>query len=414
MLRILATNASWSLLNHLLSRGSFMVAAVILARALEPGEFALYSYFQLTVSMLAAYAAMGLGVTASRFFAELGHQGPKQDEAPIGTLWFLSLIAALMAAFVMLVLPDHVVKAGLDIPRSFMVIGVLLLVLNVVPGGAILGLERYRIATLISALSGMTAILGAYVAASKGEPSLAILGMIGAFLVQALGHTAIVIWLIGSGHLISTLRLDRRNITRVFSMAAPMLMVTLMAASGTWILGRIILAQPDGEHAFAYYSIGLQWFALALLLPGMLARVALPILVRSAATMEHQKALLVARQTALLAMATGISMAIFATLFGPWLISIYGENYSAGRWFISAFMLAGVILAPVNVMGNAIIAYDGQWQWLIVTVVWFVSLGAIGIFTNGLGYWTGAISLTGAALVMALSAGLFAKSRRLI
>jgi hypothetical protein len=79
---ILATNAVWSLLSHLLSRGSLMVAAIILARALPTPAFAAYSYFQMTVSMLAAYAALGLGVTASRYFAEVGHEQPDAPPAP--------------------------------------------------------------------------------------------------------------------------------------------------------------------------------------------------------------------------------------------------------------------------------------------------------------------------------------------
>ena len=72
--RVLAKNAFWALLCHVLSRGSLMLAAILLAREFETSSFAAYSYFQLTISMLATYAAMGLGVAASRFFAEAGYR----------------------------------------------------------------------------------------------------------------------------------------------------------------------------------------------------------------------------------------------------------------------------------------------------------------------------------------------------
>ena len=91
--RLLATNAVWSLVGHILHRGSLMLGAILLARSLATDSFAAYSYFQMTVSMLSTYAALGLGVTASLHFAELGHEngGPP---APIGTLLAISLVLA--------------------------------------------------------------------------------------------------------------------------------------------------------------------------------------------------------------------------------------------------------------------------------------------------------------------------------
>src|SRR5690606_31752242 len=59
----------------------------------------------------------------------------------------------------------------------------------------------------------------------------------------------------------------------------PLVFITILAASSSWILGRLIL-KDYGEHTFAAYSIGLQWFALALFIPGMISRVVLPRLIR--------------------------------------------------------------------------------------------------------------------------------------
>jgi len=102
--RALATNAVWALASHVLHRGSLMLGAILLARSLPTGDFAAYSYFQMTVAMLTTYAAMGLGVTASRFFAEYGHQRDGAA-APLGTLLALSFGLAAVAFLVILLLP---------------------------------------------------------------------------------------------------------------------------------------------------------------------------------------------------------------------------------------------------------------------------------------------------------------------
>lgn len=416
MFRLLVTNSFWSLLSHLLSRGSLVIASMVLARSLNATQFATYSYFQLTVSMIGAYAAMGMGMTASRFFAEIGSDQQDRDQVPIGTLWILSLMFAILAFLMMFVLPRSLFDAGLGVPRWLMAVGVLALVLNVVPGGAILGLEQYRKATVISALSGIVLLAGAYWAISKGSTTLAMLALIGSFFVQCIGQTVIVVRHVGLDRLIGTVHLNISEINKVFHVALPMLIVTLMSASGTWILGRIILASTGGAQAFVYYTIGLQWFALALLVPGMLSRVALPMMVRvrGATALDRSQMQRVTRITALLAVVSGAVMAVSAAALGPWIMSLYGGNYPASRWFIAAFMLAGVVLAPVNTIGNAIIAHNWQWQWLYITVLWFVALWTFGLIFQGYGQWVGPITLTGAALVMAFASTCVAKSRSLI
>ena len=50
--RLLATNAAWALVSHVLHRGSFMLGAILLARSLPSGDFAACSYLQMTVFML--------------------------------------------------------------------------------------------------------------------------------------------------------------------------------------------------------------------------------------------------------------------------------------------------------------------------------------------------------------------------
>jgi len=58
----------WVTVGRVFSRGSILITSILLARALSVKDFAAFSYFLLTVNMLAAYASMGLGVTVNRYF----------------------------------------------------------------------------------------------------------------------------------------------------------------------------------------------------------------------------------------------------------------------------------------------------------------------------------------------------------
>lgn len=409
----LVEKAFWSLLSQISSRGSLMLCAVILTRSLDTHAFAAYSYFQLTVSMLAAYAAMGLGVTSSRYFSEVGHEQKGQEPFPLGVLWGLSILFSFVAFFLLILIPQDWLSAGLLVPKWMLATGVLVLTLEIVPGGAILGLEKYKQASLISVISGGLMIGGACLASWKGAPNFAMGAIVIASLVQGLGESIIVVRAIGWTRLTMRMRGVGDGFKRVIKFAGPMLFVSLMAASGSWILGRLILLTSGGAHAFAMYTIGLQWFAFVLVIPAMVSRVLLPRIVRSAALGADGRRMLI-WQGIRLAGITAIVAASIGILLSPEIIKMYGAQYSEQRWFLRGYMIAAVFSAPANTIGNAIVASDGQKQWLGLTAAWLAILVLIGGAMVLFDVFFGAFALAIAAVAHTAMAFFVARSRKII
>lgn len=412
-LRALAGNAAWSTLSHLLGRGSLVVAAILLARQLDTKSFAAYSYFQLTVSMLAAYAAMGLGVTASRFFAESGHVDDAQLP-PIGTLWILSILAGLLAAVVVVLLPADWLTGGLGVPRWMLALGLFSMVLGVVPGGGILGLERYAEATLAAAASAVVLVFGAVVAGSNGSPIAAMAVLVAATLIQSLGNAFIVVRQTGCATLARHSRMGWKELKRVTGFAGPMLGVSLLSASGAWIVGRMILEETEGEREFSLYAIGLQWYALALFIPGMVSRVVLPRLVRSRAGKVDSDSGLLVHRASLASLVAASSVSLLGLIASPWILKLYGAEYSVDTWLLGAFLLAAIPSAPVNVVGNAIVAADGQRAWLLLTMVWFAVLMLSSSMLANRGAFGGAAALFISSLILGVLAVSLARARRVV
>jgi O-antigen/teichoic acid export membrane protein len=383
-----------------MTRGSLMLVAIVLARYAATASFAAYSYFQLTVSMLAAYAAMGLGAAASRIFANAEDETDELKESLLGTLWILSMGLAAAWFIVVFAIPEAWLSAGLGVPRWMLALGVLVLAVEVVPGGAILGLERYRHAAVIAALTGGTIVASASVAIHYGRIEIAMLGVVASSLVQAVGETIVVIRAVGWARVARGIPLRRANVVRVLRISGPMFLVSLLSASGGWVVGRAILAGPGGSREFALFTIGLQWFALALVVPGTLSRVLLPRLVRSAGGARGAVASRpLVRTAVLLTTSAAATMATAGVLGGSWILRLYGNQYQEGRWFIAAFLLAAVFSAPANSWGTAILAHDGQWKWLALTGVWWVILVGFAFALRSRGAWAG-----GATFVIAYGA----------
>lgn len=411
----LANNAFWSLISHLLSRGTLMLVAIILARALPTTDFAAYSYFQLTVAMIGAYAALGLGTTASRYFAEVGYETNDQPSKPLGALCSISIIISIAAGLMVLTIPESWISADLAMPPWLLAAGVVATALGVVPGGAILGLEQYRAAAVISFLYGALLIVAAFMAARYQAPTFAMGSLVlGAFL-QAAGQFGVVIRTIGWRRVMERFIFDRNDAQKILLMAGPLFLITLMSASGSWLVGRIILHGADGSYSFALYSIGLQWYSLALLLPGMVSRVVLPRLVRASGN-TIGKSVAIVRSGILLASTTGIFVSFIAIAFGPFFGTMYGKNYNLDRFFIAAYMAAALLSAPTNTLGNAILARDGQLTWLKNTIVWFAAILGSALFaeSNGMGLWTGSFAHAAAGGTLLVLAYTSCRRRRLI
>lgn len=400
--RLLATNAFWSLVSHVLHRGSFMLAAIFLARSLDPEGFAAYSYFQMTVAMLSTYAAMGLGVTASRYFADF-ECADNKNSAPIGTLLVLSSAMAVAAFMLVLLLPQAWMQAGLPVPTWLIALGVSVTVAGVVPGGGILGLEKYREACVVSLLSGSIMLGMAWLAAMQHSPTLGMWGIVAGMGSQVAGQSLLILRTTGWEAIAGSCRWTLSELRELAGFAGPMSLVSILAGSGTWIVGRLILAD-GGEREFAAYSIGLQWFALGVLLPGMVSRVILPRLVRT----SDASAKRLVRTGVAMALLPALVMAAGGLLLAPWLIRLYGGAYVYFTYVIPAFLGVAVLSAPINTLGNAILARNGQVAWLCLSVLSFaVLLLALMIAPNSTAIWACYAHLlsTGSMLVVAVSHG---------
>ncbi|WP_323030459.1 oligosaccharide flippase family protein [Brachymonas denitrificans] len=412
-IRTLVGAAIWSTAAHLLGRGSLVIGAILLARNLDTGAFAAYSYFQLTVSMLATYAAMGLGMTASRFFAECNHVDDS-EMPPIGGLWILSIFIGLTFALAILLIPAHLMNGGLGVPRWMLALGVFVVALDVVPGGGILGLERYPEAAVTAGAYGIVLILGTIMASKSGSGVAAMMAFVFASLIQSIGNAIVVVREVGLRKLARNVNMNTLFFRRIFGFAGPMFGVTLLAASGSWVVGRMILAGSTNEHGFALYTIGLQWYALALFVPGMVSRILFPRLVRAHLQEGEDNSRILVRKGSIAALLAVTIISILGFLLSPWLLSLYGGNYGVDKWLLGAFLLAAIPHAPVNTIGNAILATHGQKTWFLATAFWFILIVAAAANIYDHGAWGGAASLGLSSLGLATLAFSIAKKRKLI
>ncbi|WP_417539794.1 oligosaccharide flippase family protein [Marinobacter sp.] len=413
--KILIKNAAWSAANHLLTRGGLVVVSIVLARNLDSSGFAAYSLFQLTITMIATYAALGFGVTASRFFAEF-QVGEDVTSNPVGALWLLSLLGGMAAALITVALPNGLIEGDLNIPRWLLAFGIFSVSFGVVPAGAILGLEQYKRAFSVACFTTIFLLYGTYMAVKAQSPVSAMWVLVISNIINAAGNFLVTIHVVGLDSMLNTARISKGSVRSIYSFAGPMVGVSLLSASGSWLVGRIILSGPSGTENFALYAIGVQWMALALFLPGMVSRVLLPRLVR--VQFERQEDGSESRKlvtsSVILVLALASLIAVMGSALSPWLTGLYGASISITPWMFAGFLVAAIPSAPANTVGNAIVARNGQLTWLVVTCLWFFFLVTLTLLFSDLGVWAGALSHGGASLVLTVVSIYLARRRGLL
>jgi O-antigen/teichoic acid export membrane protein len=405
---------AWVTISRILSRGSLLLASIIMAKALDVQGFASFSYFVLTVNMLATYASMGLGVTANRYFVDADKPDAEQSRT-IAAMVSMSVLFSVILAFAVFLVPKTVLVGDLPVPRWAMVFGVFAFSLETIPQNALNGLEKYRFDAILSVFSGGAVVGMAVYAAAIQSLELAMIGLIGGSLVRVFGGAAIVMHTVGWRKFAVGFPFSINDAIRVFSFSLPMFLGALLVSTGPWAVGRIILSGNGGSYALALFAIGLQWFSLGMFLPASISRITVPRLVRSInapTTSDPVKKHVMLGMS--LSLASSGAVALSGLLFSPQIMALYGSNYSADVWFLGAFLLVAILAAAGQMMGILIVMSNRQWAWLRINMGFLATLVLSALLFAEQGAWAGPISyLIAYSMVLGLAI-LFVRSKGLM
>lgn len=412
-LKAVVRNTAFNAAAAMLDRGSMVALTALLSSALPAPAFREFGQFQLTLTMLAAFSGIGISISAARIFAEHA-AGRPANMTLVGAMWILSLLAALVlggSAMLIGVATGPGVASAHAIPDSLLLLGVIILAGGIVANGGVLGLSLFRQSVGIAAIAAAMVIGGGWLAARQGSAVIAAWALVLAYALTTLLSSALVLrnvrWQEVFTHpLLSTVRLKG-----VVELVGPLAGVTLLAASGNWILGQILLWRSPSPFAFSGYIIGLQWYALVQFLPSMLTRAVFPVLVGRKGAAGTGNVLFVSAAAAVgIALSTGIAIAAAS----PLVATLYDGKAVSGGGVLVAFAFAAIPQSAANLLGNAIIVHGRQRAWLILTVLWFASLNGCALFFAEWNAMGAAASLFFSGLLLTLASVGYARRHHIL
>ena len=322
--------------------------------------------------MFGVFAGFGMGLAATKYVAEYRSEDPQRAGRIIAFMEIVTLGASLLVLVILAFSARFLAQHTLAAPQlaPLLLLGSLLLpfsALNGVQTGSLSGLEAFRTIARVNLFSGLLSfpfiVCGAYAGGITG----AVIGLVASQVANCvLSHLA--------------LRSEGRRFGIGFPLAGcardwkvlwdfnlPTVFCAAVAGCSNWGCSAMLVNQSSGYAQMGLVSVGNQWRAALMLLPGLLLNAMLPMLAienkNQSANFGH--ALGLAHKIIVLLV---VPVALLLMIAAGQILNLYGRGFLDGRAAL-VYMLAGATIAAVSSpAASAIIARGKMWFLLILNL----------------------------------------------
>ena len=391
----LARGVWWSLLGAIGSRGLTLLSYIVVARLLGTLAFGEFSTVQSTVGTILVFAGLGLGMTATKYVAELRHTDPTRVARMIAlceTAGFFAsgLIALALVLFAPPLAHSVLSDQHLIVPLKISALIVIFSTLASISSQALAGFQAFdtiaRISIAVSPIGLVATALGAYIAGVSGA-------------VFGLACLQIATWFVNRRALVKRAILLRSTYfvwpSRVewealYQYSAPVLLVSVMIAVANWVCVAALVNQPAGYHAMGIFGAANQWLVALMVLPTIIGQVVFPhatVIVKQGYSASSR---LMRHATFVTAMFS-LPIVIVGCFLSPVIMKSYGRDFGDSASTLVVVLLTAGLLAIETPAVQVIAAAGRVWALFATYVVWaalFIGLtvyavrwGAIGLAT---------------------------------
>ncbi len=380
--------AVWSLIGGIIAQSLGLASAVLTARLLGKEGFGQLGMIQSTVGMFGVMAGFGLGLTATKYVAELRVVDPDRAGRIIGlSSAFAATSGALVAGALSLFAP-LLASRTMNAPAlaGELRLGALLLALNAISGaqvGALSGFEAFKTIAKANLARGLLSFPLAVAGVMLWHLPGAVIGMV---LTSAIGCLINHFALRGQCRDAGVRIRYGGNMAEwrvLWQFSFPALLTSAVGVAGTWVAGALLVNQPQGYAEMGVFNAANHWRALLTFLPTTNAAAALPILASvltgDKSTTDHPS--VEAYHLLNAALIWGVAVPIM--LLAPWIMSLYGPGFE-DRSLVMIMLVGGVAIGMLgNPMGTIIQARGLMWIGLGCNSTWSVLLCVVSLFTVG-------------------------------
>jgi O-antigen/teichoic acid export membrane protein len=371
----LARAAAWSLIGAVSSRILTLATSVVVVRLLGKVTVGEFGMVQSTLAMLGTFAGLGLGLTATKYTAELRSRDPDKAGRILAVIIFIAILSGLSMTVAGWAgsdwLADRVLERQSLVP--YLRLSSILVLIGVVDGVLGSGLAGFEAFGRIARINIYVAVLNLLITI----PLVYWFGLFGAVvgLVVSTGMH-LVLAAVALHHACTSygvvLRLDRAAVHEwplLVHYALPALAGGILVIPATWLANVILVRTENGFASMGVLKVVDILRNLAMYLPTVLLAPILAVLANVAGDAESVRKTL--RYAIGLSALVVLPLALVVTALGKHVLgTLFGADFADEGMTLAFAMIVVAIQATGTALGSYLVATGRMWLGLAINVLW--------------------------------------------
>ena len=376
----------WNLISALASQGFPMIAAIITARLLGKFGYGQLGMINSTVILFSTFAGLGLGITATKYIAQLYQTDPERTGRIMGLTNLFGVASGVVMCIILFVMAPWLASNTLAAPNltPALQLASLLLIFNTIVGiqsGSIAGFGAFkdlaRIAIIQGLVSSTLTITGVYF--------FGLIGAVTAMVINSLIN--LILYKLTINNLVKRFKIkidyvrSWREKDVIWELSLPSMLANVMVGPVVWIANVIIINTAGGYGQLGLFNAADQWRSALTFLPAVIGGVLLPMV--SANVNKENKALETVNVLASWVIVIIIALPLIS--FPEIIAFFYGPDYSSAVFLqsLAIMMFVSCIISYKDGIGRKLVAKNLMWWGFLSNLVWGVLfLGSLLIFKN--------------------------------
>ncbi|MDR0704067.1 MAG: oligosaccharide flippase family protein [Planctomycetaceae bacterium] len=392
----IASGIFWSVVGHGLGRGLTFVAMVLVARILGKETFGEFGLVRATASMFVIFSSFGMGLTATKYIAELLQSDKERVGRIIGLNYSLSFFLSLVITTIFYFSIPQLCETLLNAPDLVheMRWGALLLFLLTFTStqySMMSGFQDFKGQANVILIVGVLTIPAYWIGANWSGLHGAVMALLFVTLVNVIINSIFIFYNIKTHKLRYYFFDAYKELPVLWKFSLPTVMCGTIMSGGIWICQMIQRLQPNGAGELGIYYALMVFYSIASFLPDIVNNVTLPM---ASETQGNQN---VRQLRKIIFMQLGLNISVVLVILLPIIIfprqimSCFGNDFIVGNGVIFLFVvycllavLAGTVYTAATGVGfvwlNFITIIFGTTVMLSVAY-WSISRwGSFGLF----------------------------------
>jgi len=385
-----ATGAWWSTVAAGSSRAIMLLAAVFCGRVLGRSGFGELGMIQSTAGMFGVFAGFNLGMTTTRYLAELREVDPARAGRILALSAAAGLIGGTLLSLALVLFAPYLAMHTLGAPQMSrtLAVGAGLIffgALNGVQTGALSGFEAFRDLARANLWAGILGFTVIAVGAFTGGVIGAVWGYVAAAAFNWLLNHIVLRRKCTRFGIHPSLRKCFREWPVLLKFSVPAFLSSALLAPAVFVCNAMLVGRHGGYSELGLFTAADRWRVALLFLPNSVMTMVFPMLFNLQGVRNHQGFRRVFHANLAVNLIVVLLPGFAIAALAPLIMAAYGPSYRAGWRVLLVLALAAVPQCLNSVFGQTVVTRSMWLRFAFDTLLTAVLVGSAYLLIPRLG-----------------------------